>query len=86
MVRARVQDGVFVPMDPIPVDWTDGHEVVVEDADRDRAQSVESWIREFDAMGPAEYEPGEWEQVQEILREADEQSKSYVRRERGLEW
>jgi len=34
-------------------------------------------------LGPAVYDPGEWERVQTILIEADEQAKALVRREMG---
>jgi hypothetical protein len=85
MIRARVRDGLIHPLDPMPAEWTDGHEVVVDDAGLPPPRSVEERFREYERLGPAEYEPGEWEEVQQILRQADEEAKAWVRREMGLD-
>jgi hypothetical protein len=84
MIRAVLQNGVILPIDPLPSDWVDGREVVVEDAGSAAGEDLKGWYRELQNLGPAVYEPGEWEEVQAILTEADEQAKAIVRREMGF--
>jgi hypothetical protein len=55
----------------------------MEDTDAAPVEDLDEWYRELQALGPADYEPGEWERVQAILIEADEQAKALVRREMG---
>jgi hypothetical protein len=59
-------------------------EIDVEEDEHLSADNLEVWYRELETLGPAQYEPGEWEQVQLLLNEADEQAKALVRREMGL--
>jgi hypothetical protein len=66
------------------LDWNEGRHVIVKDADRTSVEDLEAWYRELQRLGPAEYESGEWQEVQAVLNEADEQAKALVRREMGL--
>jgi hypothetical protein len=84
MIRAIVQNGQIRPLEPLPEEWNEGREVIVEDAELTTAQELEAWYRELQSLGPAEYEPGEWQHVQEVLNEADQQAKALVRHEMGL--
>jgi hypothetical protein len=83
MIRAVVQNGLIRPLDPLPAAWVEGHPVIVEDTDAPPVEDLDAWYRELQALGPAVYEPGEWERVQAILIEADEHAKALVRREMG---
>jgi hypothetical protein len=84
MIRAIVQNGEIRPLEPLPAEWSNGRHVIVEDADVASVEELEAWYRELQSLGPAEYEPGEWQHMQEVLNEADEQAKALVRREMGL--
>ncbi len=81
MIRAVVQNELIRPLDPLPDAWVEGHQVIVEDSDDTPGEELETWYRELQTLGPAVYEPGEWEQVQAIFREADQKAKDLVRRE-----
>jgi len=83
MIRAVVQNGLIRPLDPLPAAWVEGYLVTMEDTDAAPVEDLDEWYRELQALGPADYEPGEWERVQAILIEADEQAKALVRREMG---
>jgi len=85
MIRAVLQNGLIHPLDPIPLDWAEGHQLIIEDAGSTTVGDVEEWYRELQVLGPAVYEPGEWDEVQEVLARADEQAKALVRREMGLD-
>ncbi len=81
MIRAVVQNGLIRPLDPLPAAWVEGDLVTVEDTDAAPVEDLDEWYRELQALGPTENQPGEWERVQAILIEADEQAKALVRHE-----
>jgi prevent-host-death family protein len=64
--------------EPLPSD------VIDSDVESASTGDLEEWYRELQFLGSAQYEPGEWEHVQLLLHEADEQAKSVVRGEMGL--
>lgn len=72
MIRAIIRGGQIHPIEPIPSEWSEGHEVVIEDAGDRTASDLEEWYRELQELGPALSGPGEWEDFQAILAEADE--------------
>jgi len=84
MIRAVIQNGQIHPLDPLPAEWTEGRQVLIEAAEPPSSDDLEAWHRELLELGPAQYEPGEWERVQAILSEADELAKAVVRRQMGL--
>jgi hypothetical protein len=84
MIRAIIQNGQIHPLDPLPVEWTEGRQVIIEDAETPSPDDLEGWYRELQELGPAQYEPGEWERVRATLAEADERAKALVRRQMGL--
>lgn len=84
MIRAIIEDGQIRPLDPLPTEWIEGRRVIVEDAESTPSDDLEEWYRELQELGPARYEPGEWERVQATLAEADELAKAAVRRQMGL--
>jgi hypothetical protein len=85
MIRAIVENGVIRPLDPLPASWCEGHEVLVDDAGSEFVEDLDEWYRELQTLGPAVYEPGEKERVRETLNEADDQAKTLVRRDMGLD-
>ncbi len=76
MIRAVVQNGLIRPLDPLPAAWVEGYPVIVEDTNAAPVADLDEWYREPQALVPADHEPGEWERVQAILIEADEQAKA----------
>jgi hypothetical protein len=84
MIRAIVENGQIRPLDPLPAEWNEGREVIVEAAESTTDEELAAWYRELQRLGPAEYDPGEWQNMQKVLDEADQQAKALVRREMGL--
>jgi len=87
MIRAIVDRGRILPLDPLPADWSEGRELVVSEAGPEPPDDPEEIDRQFEelrALGAARYEPGEYEAVEALMAEADAQAKAYVRREMGL--
>lgn len=84
MIRAIIEDGQIRPLEPLPAEWIEGSQVIVVDAGTPPSDDLEEWYRELQELGPAQYEPGEWERVQATLAEADEMARSAVRLQMGL--
>jgi hypothetical protein len=61
--RAMIQNGQIHPLDPLPEEWTEGRQVIVEDAQIPSSDDLEEWYHELQELGPAQYEPGECERV-----------------------
>ncbi len=81
MIRAVIQNGLIRPLDPLPIEWAEGRVVMVEDAEPGISDDLDEWYRELNRLGPAQYEPGEREEIRALLAEADVQAKELVRRE-----
>lgn len=72
MIHGKVQGGVILPLEPVPVEW-DGREVVIEAAaapSADERAAIDAWFDRLEALGPAQYEPGEREAVERFMRGA----------------
>lgn len=92
MIRAVYRNGVIYPAEPVPPEWTDGLELRVDsgsvesgfDEPSDDPDEIDRWFAELQALGPAEYEPGERTCVEAVMAEADAAAKEHVRRQMGL--
>jgi hypothetical protein len=60
MVRAVLRDGVLVPLDPLPAEWADGRELVVEPADTPAVGAGEAPCKVADPDEPFEIDVDEW--------------------------
>jgi hypothetical protein len=83
MIHGVIQDGTIQPLEPIPPEWGDGRRVVIESeggAPADERDAIERWFAELEALGPARYEPGEREQIERLMADADREAKEYVKR------
>ncbi len=70
MIRAIIEEGQIRPLEPLPAEWIEGSQVIVDDAGPPPSDDLEQWYRELQELGPAQSEPGEWERVQAILAES----------------
>ena len=83
-IRAIIENGQIHPLDPLPAEWGEGRQVIVADAGAASSDDLDEWYRGLQGLGPARYEPGEWERVQATLAQADELARAEVRRQMGL--
>jgi hypothetical protein len=83
MPRAILKDGAVHLLEPLPAEWAEGKELIVEAAVEDGADPDEKW---FDALEASvqRINPKDIEKLEAALREADEQAKAMMRREMGL--
>ena len=83
MIHGVIQDGTILPLDPIPQEWGEGLEVVIEAAPggaTDERARIEQWFAALEALGPAQYEPGEREAIDRFMSDADHDAKESMRR------
>jgi hypothetical protein len=83
MIHGIVQAGTILPLEPIPPDWDDGQRVVIEltaDVSGDERARIEQWYADLEALGPAQYEPGEREAIEKFMADADREAKEFMRR------
>jgi hypothetical protein len=83
-IKAILRNGRIQPLEPLPVDWTDGQELIVEQPDSGGAAAqVSEWAEDLEAAAarlPAE----EHDRFRRALNEIGRESKDAVRREWGL--
>lgn len=87
MIRAIVQNGIIQPLDPLPPTWSDGREVVVEEADAQsdvQSRENDNWYQDMAELTAELNDSREWDQIDGTLADADRQAKELVRREMGL--
>jgi hypothetical protein len=87
MIRAVVKNGVIQPLEPLPPDWENGREVVVDDLleqTSNGAAELDAWAEDMKLLTAELNDPQEWQEIEATLAEADRQNKELVRREMGL--
>jgi hypothetical protein len=86
MIRAVIHSGVIQPLEPLPPDWQDGHEVIVDDP-KERSPSgmddTDSWAEDMKTLTAELNDPEEWQEIEAALAEADRQNKALLRKEMG---
>jgi hypothetical protein len=83
-IKAMLRDGRIQPLEPLPPDWTDGQELVVEEPDLVETGEIEQWAKELEES-TARISVEEHERLERALGEIEQESKDAVRREWGLE-
>jgi hypothetical protein len=85
VIRAVVHNGFIQPLEPLPAEWHDGHEVVVDDLEvPSRPEDIDTWFEDMKRLTSELDDAKEWQEIEAALAEADRQSKALVRREMGL--
>lgn len=69
MIHARIHHGVLEVQDPIPKSWEGQLVKIVPLTPDDDIPDLEEKLAAFHALGPAEYEPGEREEIARSLEE-----------------
>lgn len=83
-IKAVLRHGVIQPVDPLPPDWTEGQELIVEEPGPDVAGvEIGQWVQEMDAA-TAQLPPEEHDRFRQALDQIEQESKDAVRRQWGL--
>ena len=80
MIRAVVQNGSLLPLDPIPVEWADGRELDVDVKPGPTVEDWSEWNRELDEL-VAQIDPSDFAIVQAELAENDRLEKVRMHQE-----
>lgn len=80
MIRAVVQNGSLLPLDPIPAEWADGRELDVEEKSASAPDDWNEWSRELNEL-VAQIDPSDFAIVQAELADNDRVEKERMRRE-----
>jgi hypothetical protein len=84
MIRAILKDGVIRPAEPLPPDWQDGQELLVDrESPAFDAQDFDRWAEDLDE-GARHITPENAAALERALVEIERESKDAVRREWGL--
>jgi hypothetical protein len=85
MPRAVLKNGVIYSVEPLPAEWADGQELVVQPAGKveDTEEALDNWLEELNAMC-ADSDPVDFAKLQASIEEQKRESKAYMRREMGL--
>jgi hypothetical protein len=81
MIRAVVKNGVIQPLDPLPAEWKEGREVVVDDlAEQLPSESDEfdRWSEDMKILTAELNNLQEWQEIEATLAEANRQNKALV--------
>jgi hypothetical protein len=85
VIRAIVEHGMIRPLDPLPVEWVDGQELRVLEAEScERLEEPEASRAEMDTLSAEVGDPEDWVRIEAALVEAEIPAKSHIRREMGL--
>jgi len=81
-IKAVLRHGIIQPIDPLPSDWTDGQELVVEKPQSNGATEIAQWAQELDAA-TAEIPASEHDRFLQALDQIEHESKEAVRKQWG---
>ncbi len=88
MIRAILHDGQIEPLEPVPPEWVNGQELVVDDQTQSGngqtgAERLDSWVRELEAAA-SQIDPEDDERLQHAVDQVRKDAKDTARREMGL--
>lgn len=83
MIRAVLKNGVIHPAEPLPADWPDGQELLVDRSPSDDPEEINRWARELDE-GASRIGSDDLADFERALQDVERSSKDAVRREWGL--
>ena len=79
-IRAVLRQGVIQPVEPLPPDWADGQELVVEEPKPDNgSEAIQQWASELESAA-AQIPAEEHDRFLTALDEIEQASKESVRK------
>jgi hypothetical protein len=74
MIRAVVKNGVIQPLEPLPAEWKEGREVVVDDLAESlpsESDEFDKWSEDMKTLTAKLNNAQEWQEIEAALAEAD---------------
>ena len=83
MIKAIVQNGVFVPQEPLPGDWTEGVEVeVARPTHTESGDAIDQWYLELEASA-SQMASADSQTLKAAIKEVRAQEKELARKQLG---
>jgi hypothetical protein len=82
-IKAVLRNGQIEPLEPLPTEWADGQELVVETDSVATNAQLANWMTELDTS-VADLPAADHQQFQQALDEIERESKESVRRQWDL--
>lgn len=79
-IKAVIQNGRIEPLEPLPPDWQEGQEVIIESEAPEPASEIAKWSDDLEAAA-ARLPAAEHQRFIEALDEIERGSKDAMRRE-----
>jgi hypothetical protein len=79
MVKAVLHSGMIQPLSPLPEEWHEGQELLIQQAGPAGPEDWDAWEREMEALA-ANVSFDDHLRVEAALAEADREAKEFVRR------
>jgi hypothetical protein len=83
MVKAVLHSGIIQPLSPLPEEWHEGQELLIQEAAPAGPENWDAWEQEMEALA-LDIPPEDHLRVEAALAEADREAKEFVRRQMGL--
>lgn len=83
-IRAVIQNGRIQPVEPLPAEWLEGQELIIEQPEPGMAGAqANQWAKDLEEAA-AGFPAEEHARFRDALNEIERESKNTVRREWGL--
>ena len=83
-IKAVLRHGVIQPVEPLPSDWAEGQELLVEEPKTTQPNAeISQWAQEMDAA-TAQIPAAEHERFLTALEEIERESKDAIRKQWGI--
>jgi hypothetical protein len=85
-VKATLRQGVIVPLEPVPTDWTEGTRLEIGlaiDGQQTPALNIDEWAKEMASLC-SDSNADDEARMRRAIEEHREQAKNQTRREMGL--
>jgi hypothetical protein len=83
MPKAILKNGLIHPLEPLPAEWEEGQELVVEAVPADNGERTDRWYRELEEA-VSEIDPEDERRRHEAIEALHREAKERARREMGL--
>ncbi len=83
MIRAIVKNGMIQPLEPLPPEWSEGREMLVQEANGSvgsTSDQLDEWYRDLETLCAAA-DPVDDDRLSVALAQAHEEAKALMRRQ-----
>ncbi|MBI3270484.1 MAG: hypothetical protein HYZ53_15855 [Planctomycetes bacterium] len=84
MIRATMRNGQIQPLDPLPAEWEEGRELIIEEAEQTPSTAeIDAWVRDVQEA-TSKIRPEDHAALEANIKEIRAEAKEQARKEMGL--